>query len=163
MFCNSIITQQFELVNTFLSIFLIFCVDKHNLKRYNINKPIKKGCDRVTVNDRVKVLRKELRLSQPRFGEALGVSRDVISNIELNRVELKDMMINLICKTFNVNPLWLTEGEGEMFFDTPQAIIDDLANEFNLTELEKKIVSNFVNLSESERKQIIETIHKLIT
>ena len=117
----------------------------------------------MTVNDRVKVLRKELRLSQPRFGEALGVSRDVISNIELNRVELKDMMINLICKTFNVNPLWLTEGEGEMFIGTCQTLLDDLANEFNLTELEKKIVSNFVNLSESERNQIIETIHKLIT
>lgn len=117
----------------------------------------------MTVNDRVKVLRKELRLSQPRFGEALGVSRDVISNIELNRVELKDMMMNLICKTFNVNPLWLAEGEGEMFIGTCQTLLDDLANEFNLTELEKKIVSNFVNLSESERNQIIETIHKLIT
>lgn len=117
----------------------------------------------MTANDRIKLLRKELKVSQTRFGEMLGVSKSVIVNLELNRVELKDMMINLICKTFNVNPLWLTEGQGEMFFDTPQAIIDDLADEFNLTELEKKIVSNFVNLSETQRKQIIETIHNLIT
>ena len=117
----------------------------------------------MTANDRIKLLRKELKVSQTRFGEMLGVSKSVIVNLELSRVELKDMMINLICKTFNVNPLWLTEGQGEMFFDTPQAIIDDLADEFNLTELEKKIVSNFVNLSETQRKQIIETIHNLIT
>lgn len=117
----------------------------------------------MTANDRIKLLRKELKVSQTRFGEMLGVSKSVIVNLELNRVELKDMMINLICKTFNVNPLWLTKGEGEMFIGTCQTLLDDLANEFNLTELEKKIVSNFVNLSESERKQIIETIHKLIT
>ena len=104
-----------------------------------------------------------MRLSQTQFGEKLGVSKDVIANLELSRVELKDMMLILICKTFIVNHLWLTEGQGEMFFDTPQAIIDDLADEFNLTELEKKIVSNFVNLSETQRKQIIETIHNLIT
>ena len=117
----------------------------------------------MTANDRIKILRKELNMSQPKFGEKLGVGRDVISNLELNRVELKDMMLNLICKTFNVNPLWLEKGEGEMFIDTPQSLIDDLAEEFNLTDTEKKIVTNFVNLSENDRKQIIEMIRKLIT
>ena len=72
-------------------------------------------------------------------------------------------MLNLICKTFNVNPLWLSEGNGDMFIETPQIIIDDLANEFNLNDTEKKIISNFVNLSESERNQIIELVKKLIT
>ena len=73
------------------------------------------------------------------------------------------MMLNLVCKTYSVNPLWLERGEGEMFLDTPQSLIDDLASEFNLTDIEKKIVSNFVNLSESEREQIITLIQKLIT
>ena len=91
------------------------------------------------------------------------MSRDVISNIELERVEVKDMMINLICKTFNVNPLWLSDGEGKMFVETPQSLIEDLTTEFNLTETEKKIVSNFVNLSAEDRQKIIELIKKLIT
>lgn len=116
----------------------------------------------MTSNDRIKQLRKELGLSQLKLGEKIGVGRDVIANIELNRVELKDMMINLICKTFNVNPLWLEKGEGEMFFDTTQSIIDDLSAEFNLTDVEKKVVSNFVHLSKSERNQIIEIMQKLL-
>lgn len=115
------------------------------------------------IGNRVKELREELGLSQPKFGERLGVSRDVISNIELERVEVKDMMINLICKTFNVNPLWLSDGEGKMFVETPQSLIEDLTTEFNLTETEKKIVSNFVNLSAEDRQKIIELIKKLIT
>lgn len=116
----------------------------------------------MTSGDRLKQLRNELGLSQPKFGERLGVGRDVIANIELNRVELKDMMLNLICKTFNVNPLWLEKGEGEMFIDTPQSIIDDLSTEFDLTDIEKKIVANFVNMSESSRQQLIDMIKKLI-
>lgn len=117
----------------------------------------------MTANERVRELRKVLNLSQTKFGEKLGVSKDVIVNIELERVELKELMLNLICKTFNVNPLWLSEGKGDMFIETPQIIIDDLANEFNLNDTEKKIISNFVNLSESERNQIIELVKKLIT
>ena len=117
----------------------------------------------MTANERVRELRKVLNLSQTKFGEKLGVSKDVIVNIELERVDLKELMLNLICKTFNVNPLWLSEGNGDMFIETPQIIIDDLANEFNLNDTEKKIISNFVNLSESERNQIIELVKKLIT
>lgn len=52
------------------------------------------------------------------FGERLGVSRDVISNIEYNRLKnpkQKEPIIKLICSTFGVNEIWLRSGEGEMF------------------------------------------------
>lgn len=117
----------------------------------------------MNAGERIKLLRAELGLSQPKFGEKLGVSKSVIVNLELNRVELKDMMINLICKTFDVNPLWLENGEGEMFLGISESIIDDLATEFELNETEKKIVSNFVNLSKQEREQVIALVKKLIT
>ena len=117
----------------------------------------------MTTAERLRTLRKELNLSQPKFGEKLGVSKSVIVNLELNRVELKEMMLNLICKTFNVNPLWLTEGQGEMFLGVTESLLDDLAIEYELTDVEKKIVSNFVKLPPGERKQIIELIKKIIT
>lgn len=116
----------------------------------------------MTANDRIKILRKQLGLSQPKFGEKLGVGRDVIANLELNRVELKDMMLNLICKTFNVNSLWLEEGEGEMFIATPDSLVEDLATEFELTTMETEIISNFVNLPAQERQQLIELAKKLL-
>lgn len=121
------------------------------------------GGDKVNANLRIKELRKVLGLSQTKFGEKLGVSKSVIVNLELNRVELKEMMANLICKTYNVNPLWLTEGKGEMFFEVAEGFLDDLAIEYELTDIEKKIVSNFVKLPPDERLQVIETIKKIIT
>lgn len=115
------------------------------------------------IPNRIKELRKALNLSQTKFGEKLGVSKSVVVNLELERVELKKFMLNLICKTYNVNPLWLTEGKGDMFFEVADEFLDDLAIEYELTDIEKKIVSNFVKLPPAERAQVIETIKKLIT
>lgn len=116
----------------------------------------------MTSNTRVKELRKTLNLSQTKFGEKLGVSKDVIANIELERVELKEMTAKHICRIYNVNPLWLIEGEGEMFIEIADGLLEDLAVEYELTDIEKKVVSNFVKLPSEERKHIIETIKKII-
>lgn len=71
------------------------------------------------VYERIKELRKEhLKLSQSAFGEKLGVNRDVINNIENNRLskpEQKLSLMKLICKEFHVNEDWLLNGNGEMF------------------------------------------------
>lgn len=74
------------------------------------------------MNSRIKAIRKEIKengksLSQKEFGSRLGVSRDVIANLERanNPVAPTDQMIKLICREFNVNETWLRTGEGEMF------------------------------------------------
>lgn len=68
-----------------------------------------------TINNRVTDLRKSLNLSQTAFGERLGVSRDVIKNIDNNLVAPKPLLLQQICKEYNVNREWLETGEGEMF------------------------------------------------
>jgi transcriptional regulator with XRE-family HTH domain len=67
------------------------------------------------INERIKELRKALDLSQTEFGEALHVSRGVINNIDRNLVEPKPLFLDSIISTFNVNPEWLLDGDGEMF------------------------------------------------
>ena len=67
------------------------------------------------MTNNIKALRKLLRLSQAVFGEKLGVSRDVIGNIEYGRVKPKDVFINHICAVFNVNKKWLLDSVGEPF------------------------------------------------
>lgn len=71
--------------------------------------------------ERVKILRKEhLGLSQTAFGERLGVTRDVVNNIENNRLakpEQKTSLVKLMCREFGVNEEWLMNGTGEMFVE----------------------------------------------
>lgn len=116
----------------------------------------------MTTAERIRVLRKELKLSQPAFGEKIGVKRDVIANIELERAPVKELMLKMICRTFNVNPLWLEKGEGEMFLDVPDTILDDLAVEFDLSPTEKNIVANYLRMPPEDRRKVSDLLHKLL-
>ncbi len=77
---------------------------------------------------RIQQVRKSLGLTQKEFGLKLGVSRDVISNIENGRVEPKEAFINLLCSLYNVNKKWLETGEGEIFLNTTSQITKDYAS-----------------------------------
>ena len=73
------------------------------------------------MHTRVKAVRKALGLSQREFGEGLGVSRDVIGNIEYGRVPPKNPFLIHLCQQCGVDRHWLETGEGEMFLqDLPQ-------------------------------------------
>lgn len=67
------------------------------------------------MKDRLKLLRKELGLTQEKFAERLNIKRNTLANYEIGRNEPIDAVISLICREFNVNEKWLRTGEGEMF------------------------------------------------
>lgn len=74
------------------------------------------------IKERFKQLRKELKLNQSEFGKRLVVSKDVISNIEIGRVQPKPLLIDAICDTFRVNKEWLVNGNGSIFNDVKENI-----------------------------------------
>ncbi len=80
------------------------------------------------MNERIKQIRKALHLSQDDFGKKLGVTRGVITNIELNKTEPKPLFIKLICETFEVNENWVVNGTGEMFIQKSRS--DTIADFF---------------------------------
>lgn len=67
------------------------------------------------MHDRIRLLRKELNLTQEQFAEKLGIKRGALANYEIGRNEPIDAVVRLICTTFGVNEIWLREGVGEMF------------------------------------------------
>lgn len=69
----------------------------------------------MSLSERIKEIRKAEKLSQIKFGEKLGVSRDVINNLENSRVEPKPLFINHLCTLFNINKEWLVNGTGDMY------------------------------------------------
>ncbi len=82
------------------------------------------------INERIKQIRKYLKLSQPDFGKRLGVSRDVIANIDRDAVEPKMIFLEHLCQVYKVNPDWLLHGEGEMFMDSPEDQAEDELSAF---------------------------------
>ena len=66
------------------------------------------------MNERIKRIRKEQKLTQAEFGKAIGISDAAVSKIESGINTPAENTIKLICATFHVNYLWLTEGDGPM-------------------------------------------------
>lgn len=88
------------------------------------------------INQRIFQLRKTLKMSQTEFGEGFGVTRGVINNIDHNLVPAKPLLIQQICKAYNVNETWLTTGEGEMFVQ--QSRTDEIAQFVGRTLADKE-------------------------
>ncbi len=115
-----------------------------------------------TINDRVKILRKELGLTLDRFGEHLGVKKSTLSNIENNRYGVTDQMIKSICREFNADYIWLTTGEGEIFKDSDDTFlerIDRIMADEN--SLHKNIIRAAVNLDVEDLEAIERIVNKL--
>ena len=115
------------------------------------------------VSDRLRFLRKELGLSQDEFGRRLGVSNTAISKLEKNERNLTEQMALSICREFRVNYFWLTEGKGEMFTGTPQSVADEIAEDYKLDDIDKKIIEKYLELSEEQRQTIKDYLKSIFT
>lgn len=108
----------------------------------------------VSVLHRLRFLRKDvLKLNQKEFGRKIGLSKSNISNIEIGRIDLTERNINVICKTFNVNEIWLRTGDGgeENMFVEIRPENRYLANLRKLSESKNQFIQNMVNyLAETE-------------
>lgn len=113
------------------------------------------------MNERIKEIRETLNLSQEAFGERIGVTRASISNMEKGSRNPSEQTIKSICREYNVNYAWLKEGLGDMFSNLPDTLLDQVADEYNLDELDKVIVKRYMQLSEDKR-QVIKEFFKSI-
>lgn len=67
------------------------------------------------MNERIALVRKSLGLTQEKFAEQVGLSRNFMWMIESGTRVPSNRTISDICREFNVNETWLRTGEGEMF------------------------------------------------
>ena len=67
------------------------------------------------MNERIKLLRKELNLSQELFADRLGLTKNYISLVENGNRNLSEQSQKILCSLYNVNEEWLKSGTGEMF------------------------------------------------
>lgn len=104
----------------------------------------------MSINERIKDVRKSASLSQTDFAERLGTTRGVITNLEGGKTTPNEPFINLICREFNVDEHWLRTGEGDMF--------QKLTRDQELAEFFGKVVSD---PDDAPRKRFISIISKL--
>lgn len=120
------------------------------------------------IYERIRELRKKhLKMSMEVFGKRLGVSRDTINNIELNRLARPDQKMSLyklICSEFGVSEEWLLNGTGDMW-DNKEAeygtLIDRVMTGEN--EFAKNIFKTFALFDEKDWEALQAMIAKYLT
>lgn len=114
----------------------------------------------MTQGERVKSVRKSLKLTLEEFGNKVGVTKQTVSRIENGINNLTEQMAISICREYNVNYDYLVNGEGEMFDDLPQTILDELCLQYSLDEVDRKLINMYISLPETARAAIKEQIKK---
>ena len=71
------------------------------------------------MNERVKLIRKELGMTQEQLAQHLGIGKAALSMIETGKARLSNRNRNLLVQELNVNPEWLDSGVGAIFNAEP--------------------------------------------
>ncbi|MCL2763343.1 MAG: helix-turn-helix transcriptional regulator [Treponema sp.] len=104
-----------------------------------------------TINQRIKILRKSLNLTQKEFAQKIAVSTSFQTLIELEQKKVLDRHIKLIVSVFGVNEAWLRTGEGEM-------LAKDVTPDYKIAET----VDIFKQLNPFFQDFILDQLHKLL-
>lgn len=114
------------------------------------------------MRDRIKLIRKKTNKTQAEFGAALGLSPTSAAAWEKKDAQIPtESMQLLICKTFNINKHWLETGEGDMEEKPEKTLMDELADTYNLTALERDIIQAFLEMDADQQKVFIEMARAL--
>ena len=113
------------------------------------------------MNTRIKELRTALHLTLEGFGDRIGVTRAAVSKWENGDRGIADSMVVSICREFGVSEQWLRTGEGEMFEQTRETVLDRLAAEYSLDKEQVSVIENFLDLPPQERTLFLTQMRKV--
>jgi len=85
----------------------------------------------MTINQRIKEARKTLKMSQKDFAASISLSNTYLAGIENESRKANDRIVKLCSMVFGISENWLKNGEGEMFYKSPDEKITRLVSIFN--------------------------------
>jgi transcriptional regulator with XRE-family HTH domain len=103
----------------------------------------------MTVNERLALARKTLKITQRELAEKISVTTGFIASMEIGDRKVNPRIMKLVSSIYNVNLQWLETGEGEMFYTNTEKEIEE-------------IISLYKRLNPFFRKFIMRQLHDLI-
>lgn len=115
------------------------------------------------MKDRIREVREYFGLSMEKFGSRIGIGKASISLLESGKNNPSVQTITLICREFGVNEQWLRTGEGEMFEQTRETVLDKLCAEYDLGAEHRAIVEGFLDLTPQDRDVVLKYFHNVFS
>lgn len=105
----------------------------------------------MNIHERLKYLRKDLKLTTRAFGAAINMSGGAITNMEKGTRNITERTIRDICREYNVSFDWFVNGTAPMYMDvTSDLDIDDevrqLTQQYSLlNDSDRELVKKMIN------------------
>ena len=115
-----------------------------------------------TIGERIKKIRTDADLSMDAFGKRIGVNSSSIAKLEHGVNSPAERTVKQICSVFSVNYSWLTEGEGEPYSNVGNTVLDMLVDEYNLSDLDRRIMQMYLSLTDAQREGIHAFVNGMI-
>lgn len=109
----------------------------------------------MTINERIKQLRKEKKLNQKQFADLLGVTQSGVSYMEQIGNNISDSIIKSISTIFSVNEEWIRSGLEPMFVQPDNFSLDDFIKARGGTDIELELVKIYFELDPELRKALV--------
>ena len=116
----------------------------------------------MTINARIRSIRKDLRISQKDFGAKIGLGQGAVSFMEQNGNTVIEQNIRLICETFGIHEAWLRTGEGER--EAVSAASDPflpLRQKHQLSFIEEQVLRIYFKLDETAREAVCQYVQSV--
>ena len=107
------------------------------------------------MNGRIKLIRKTLGISQRDFGKKIGISDTAVSKLESGERNPSEQTLKSICREFNVDYFWLTEGaDVDMFMKLPNTLMEKLSERYNLNKKSQMVLKTYLEAPDDEKEAI---------
>lgn len=108
----------------------------------------------MTLQDRIRKIRKDAKLTQSEFGKRIGMAAGTVTNLETGANKPSAGRLYLIAEKFNVNPDWLINGRGEQY--RSQMVDDDVRGQIEREHIRKL----FYELSPKTQEIVLEVLRE---
>lgn len=116
----------------------------------------------MSIGERIKLLRKDKKLTQADFGNKIGLKAAAIGMYENNLRNVSEQSITLISQAFNVNEEWLRTGKGEMYAENDESIVRELIEKYHMSENQQRIMYAFLSMDDEKREQVAKAFFALL-
>lgn len=120
------------------------------MSRGKMKKKNEDGSNPSFVNEfklRLKMVRKELKMTQTEFAKELGISKPTYVRYELGQMYPPISILDILIRKFSINGHWFIKGEGDMFQDMNS---EDLLS-ISLADPRKAELFNYMQVPEIEQ------------
>lgn len=115
--------------------------------------------DKKILGQRIRLVRKENRLTQKDFAKIIGISQSHLCGIERGKVNISQLALSMIEAKLSINKHWLLTGEGPKYIEEQKRRIAEAGVTYFDT-ITQKILELLEGMTEERKREILRYIEK---